>query len=92
MVPAGLGGAWRGLAVSPAITQPSRPGRTLPDQGDLTCGFAPVLEQLDAHGRSLQPVPCGTQSGTQDEYGGIVGAVDPVLQGLLTHPATLPTL
>jgi hypothetical protein len=51
----------RGLAVSLAITQLSRTGRTLPNQEALTCDFVPALEWLDAPGRSLQPVPCGTQ-------------------------------
>jgi len=46
----------------------------------------------DAPGRSLRPMPGGTQSGAQYEYGGVVRAVDPVLQGLLTHRAKLPTL
>jgi hypothetical protein len=54
-------GPRRGLAVSPAITQRSRTGRALPDQEALTCEFVSALEWLDAPGRSLQPVPCGTQ-------------------------------
>ncbi|GAO11131.1 transposase [Streptomyces lydicamycinicus] len=52
----------------------------------------PALDSLDALGRFLRHMPCGTQSGAQYEYGGVVGAVDPVLQGLLTHRAKLPTL
>lgn len=58
-------GPRRGLAVSPAITQRSRTGRTLPDQEALTCEFVSALEWLDAPGRSLQPVPCGTARPTR---------------------------
>ncbi|GAO12398.1 cell surface protein [Streptomyces lydicamycinicus] len=58
--------------------------------GQVEADDPPVAGQL--RDLPVPHMPCGTQSGTQDEYGGIVGAVDPVLQGLLTHPATLPTL
>lgn len=45
---------------------------------------------LDAHGRSLQPVPCGTQGGPQDQNRGVFWPVKAVLQGVrwcLAHPS-----
>jgi len=89
------GGSRRGFAVSPAITQISRTGRTPSGQEALTCGFVPALEWLDARGRSLQPVPCRAQRGTQDQDRCVFRPVKSVLQGLfrrLTHPLTLPYL
>ncbi len=75
---------------SPAITGTSPTASTHLDHKDLTWENAPDLDHLDATRRFRQPVPGGTERRAQYEYGGVVGAVDPVLQGLLTHPATLP--
>ncbi|CAM5565414.1 hypothetical protein SAURM35S_02885 [Streptomyces aurantiogriseus] len=59
--PAGARSSFRrGFVVSRALTQLSPTGRTPPDCEALTWPYAPVLDRLDALGRSLRPVPCGT--------------------------------
>ncbi len=78
--------------LSRGITRVSPTASTLLDHKPLTCTCAPDLDHLDRTRRDLQPVPGGPERGAQYEYGGVVGAVDPVLQGLLTHPAKLPAL
>ncbi|BCK67362.1 hypothetical protein Srufu_013150 [Streptomyces libani subsp. rufus] len=58
--------------------------------GQVEADDPPVAGQLGD--LPVPHVPCGTQRGAEDEYGGVVGTINPVLQGLLTHPATLPGL
>ncbi|BDH13938.1 hypothetical protein HOK021_51170 [Streptomyces hygroscopicus] len=90
--PAGKPTGVRVPHLSRGITHVSPTALTLLDHKGLTCAYAPDLDDLDRTRRALQPVPCGTQRGAQYEYGGVVGSVDPMLQGLLAHPPTPPTL
>ena len=55
--------------------------------GQVETDDAPVAGQFGD--LPVPHVPCGTKRGTQDEYGGVVGTINPVLQGLLAHRATL---
>ena len=88
------GASRRGFLTSHLLSQASHQQhrRSWTTHKALTCAYAPDPDHLDRTRRDLQPVPCGTQRGAQYEYGGVVGSVDPVLQGLLAHPPTLPTL
>src|SRR5262245_24812124 len=80
--------------VTRAVTPLSPTGSTLTDKYALAGHQAPEKDPLDAHGRSLQPVPCGAEGGGQDQDGGVLGAVEAELQGYgrRAHPPTLPHL
>lgn len=75
--------------LSPAITRVSPTPAVQLDRKAPTCTNGPDLDHLDARRRFLQPVPRRPEGSPQDEDGGAVGTVDPVLQGLLAHPTTL---